>query len=47
MGPRPFHEKSNDPLDDVFDQMLGDMLERVYEAERRGAGAARRGRRRR
>ena len=47
MGPRPSQEESNDPLDDVFDQMLGDMLERVYEAERRGAGAARRGRGRR
>lgn len=47
MGPRPPQEQSNDPLDDLFDQMLGDMLERAYQAERRGAGAARRGRGRR
>jgi hypothetical protein len=47
IGPRSSQGESNDPLDDLFDQMLEDMLGRVHEAERRGAGATRRGRGRR
>jgi hypothetical protein len=47
MGPLPSQEESNDPLDDLFDQMLEDLLERAHQAERQGAGAARRGRGRR